>query len=178
MSTIAWGGTAPPQGKKTPIFNSQYRGFLRALGDPVGVFVHWASGRTLPCLKGGCRHCSAGEPARWAGYVGALLWKPGGHGESGHWSPVLWYIPESNRDDLEPLPLRGYVFTSSRNPKGAAKPLKIVRTEKPRQEPECPNLDVRAALLRMWRFNPTVAGDPADPESDPFAVTPAEGGAP
>jgi len=49
-----------PKGIKGPIVTSH---------DPLGLYTHWAGGRTLPCVKKACEHCEQNVSRRWYGFL-------------------------------------------------------------------------------------------------------------
>lgn len=49
-----------PKGIKGPIVTSH---------DQLGLYTHWAGGRTLPCVKAKCECCEQNIARRWYGYL-------------------------------------------------------------------------------------------------------------
>jgi len=49
-----------PKGIKGPIVTSH---------DPVGLYTHWAGGRTLPCVRKKCELCEQNVARRWYGFL-------------------------------------------------------------------------------------------------------------
>lgn len=49
-----------PKGIKGPIITSH---------DPLGLYTHWAGGRTLPCVRHDCEQCEQNAARRWYGYL-------------------------------------------------------------------------------------------------------------
>lgn len=173
MCPIQWDeGQPSPRGPSARIFNTSRKGFVRLLGPPVGVFVHWAFGRTVPCLGGACLHCRNGLPSRWAGYAPVLLYHGRDAEQKPRWEAAVWYVPQSNATDLDGR-VRGDVLEVNRNPKGAEKPLDIRFVEHPPQEPETPAFDVREVLAKLWRFA-EITAPVAPPEAPPAATLPPD----
>lgn len=126
--------------------------FVRFAGELVSVFVHWAYARTLPCLGRGCPHCREGTPSRWSGYAAALHWlgKSVEH-PAGKWNPVVLHVPAGNREDLDG-PITGEVFAVERVPVKGSTALKFTRQERPAGPLNAPSIDVKAVLMKLWRY--------------------------
>lgn len=177
MCPIAW-DDGPRAGKSSPpvpILNVKHRSFVRFAGELMGVFVHWAYQRTLPCLSHRCKHCADGLPSRWAGYVAALQWCAATETRTGSWVPVVLHIPAGNRDQLlEAAPLFGTVWAIERVPAKLGNILKFTVSEQPKQPLVAPEIDVKAVLMKLWRYGDQQANAWAEqlPDATPPAAEP------
>lgn len=159
MSKIAW--SDPPR-NDTPRVGVQivtatvYERYFRLLGEVVGVELHWAATRSLPCRGPGCLYCeqSGVEAARWHGYAPALLWNPVANGGRGDWVVCVLSVTEAMLAQLgeqhgQGKTLRGLVVGVKRGAKQRSRVELRIR-EHPANDPPVECFDVKPILLRTW----------------------------
>lgn len=117
--------------------------------DTCGAYCHYWGGRTRLCLKSACEPCSAGNVARWRGYVAALV-GPSRMTKLLEFTPSC--VPAINRYMAEWGTLRGAVVSLTRKGRAKNGQLECVFAEKPVSGANLPvDPDVVAHICRIWR---------------------------
>lgn len=135
------------------------KGYLRAaITSPeiLGVWTHFMSGRTLPCLDAQCPGCESQLPRRWEGYLGVLTAETRRH-------LILALTPGAaiGIADTAPNPvnLRGLVLIAERLGSRPNARLKARVEEVDLSQIKLPPIpDLKAHLLHIWGLDQAHAG--------------------
>ena len=145
------------------------------LGDPVGVWLHWVDGNSLPCELENCRWCPGRTYRRWYAPAQApvgpkqIIEGPKGTiGTSHHaWVDVLAELNDGCRAALEGRTCRGLFVSLCRGKTGRA-PLVLRVLDRTTDKPIPAWWDVRPVLERLWGVRAPAAERARDPEVLPY----------
>ena len=155
-----------PDSWSCPADGSTY--FVRILGDPVPVWLHWLeqAKRTVPCTGHECDYCPKIRQ-QWKGYAPALVFDTG----SSSWKSHIIELTENARDELLKdefraiVQWRGTVIKMSRV-------ANVVHAKVEDREIKAPlpeTWDIKPTLVRMWQIRSGIL--PARPGHALFSQT-------
>lgn len=163
--------SAGPEVWVTPSDGKPY--YLRCLGTPVGVFLHWNANekRTNPCEGAGCKACPTCRQ-QWKGYFPAVLFVEDRIAGKHQWQRVVGELTENARDTLladDFRPIVEWRGTCIRIQRVGKKVVAQVEDGEVKEELP-PGWDVKPSLKRMWQVREEVvpSNDGTAPETIPF----------